>query len=78
MVAPILQTEDNDPDTPRSSVSEPRSAPQHDDSSSPPTSIEIERPKSASDELLKEHHNAWYPRRLSFSTAQDAVETWYT
>jgi hypothetical protein len=39
--------------------------------------LSIERPKSASDEQLKEHHEAWYPRRLSFSIAQDAIETWY-
>ena len=37
----------------------------------------IERPKSASDDHLKEHHVAWYPRRLSFSIAQDAIETWF-
>jgi len=36
----------------------------------------LERPKSACDEF-KEHHNAWYPRRVSFSIAEDAVETWY-
>jgi hypothetical protein len=67
-------------DTPRSSFSESRSPPQVHD---PPQEISIlqslvwiERPKSACDEI-KEHHDSWYPRRLSFSIAQDAIETWY-
>jgi hypothetical protein len=68
-------------DTPRSSFSESRSPPQLHD---PPQEIStlhslvgIERPKSASDEQIKEHHDSWYPRRLSFSIAQEAIETWY-
>jgi len=69
-------------ETPRSSLSEPRSPFQiHEDLNPPPppppTAVPIDRPKSASDGLLKEHHDAWYPRRLSFSIAQDAIETWY-
>jgi hypothetical protein len=36
---------------------------------------EIERPKSVNEE--REHHDAWYHRRLSYSVAQDAVETWH-
>ena len=69
-------------ETPRSSISEPRSPSQvYQDPilppPPPPTAVPIDRPKSACDESLKEHHDAWYPRRLSFSIAQDAVETWY-
>lgn len=68
-------------DTPRSSFSESRSPPQlHDppqEISTFPSLVGIERPKSVCDEQLKEHHDSWYPRRLSFSIAQDAIETWY-
>jgi hypothetical protein len=68
-------------DTPRSSFSESRSPLQlHDppqEISTWPNLVGIERPKSASDEQIKEHHDSWYPRRLSFSIAQDAIETWY-
>jgi hypothetical protein len=68
-------------ETPRSSLSEPRSPSQILEDPipppPPPTAVPIDRPKSASDKLLKEHHDAWYPRRLSFSIAQDAIETWY-
>ena len=68
-------------ETPRSSLSEPRSPPQVYEEPSPhppPPDVPIDRPKSASYELFKEHHDAWYPRRLSFSIAQDAIETWYS
>jgi hypothetical protein len=79
---PKIQSEEVASETPRSSMSEPASMsspPQPEDRQSPSDSLpNIERPKSASDEHLKEHHEAWYPRRLSFSMAQDAVETWYT
>jgi hypothetical protein len=66
-------------ETPRSSVSEPMYSPRIIREDPDPTSVplSIDRPKSACDELLKEHHDAWYPRRLSFSIAQDAIETWY-
>jgi hypothetical protein len=54
------------------------SPPQPEDRQSPAAvALSIERPKSAIDEQIKEHHEAWYPRRLSFSIAQDAIETWY-
>ena len=69
-------------DTPRSSISEPRSPPQVQEEPLlppplPPPVVATERPKSACEGILKEHHDAWYPRRLSFSIAQDAIETWY-
>jgi hypothetical protein len=65
-------------ETPRSSISETRFFPQVPlEASSPPDALTIDRPKSACSELFKEHHDAWYPRRLSFSIAQDAIETWY-
>jgi hypothetical protein len=54
------------------------SSPHMSDNQSPqPAALSIDRPKSACDDQLKEHHDAWYPRRLSFSIAQDAIETWY-
>ena len=76
---PKLQSEEVCYETPRSSMSEPASmsSPQPEDRQSPAAGLSIERPKSASDDQLKEHHEAWYPRRLSFSIAQDAIETWY-
>jgi hypothetical protein len=78
MVVPKLQVEETYPDTPETSASEPMSPSQERIGSPPtPTSLSIERPKSACDEQIKEHHDAWYPRRLSFSIAQDAIETWY-
>lgn len=68
-------------ETPRSSISEPRSPLQvYEDPTPPPpppTAVPIDRPKSVCDELPKEHHDAWYPRRISFSIPQDAIETWY-
>jgi hypothetical protein len=78
MLVPKLQVEETYPDTPETSASEPMSPPV-DRVSSPPSlvALSIERPKSACDEQIKEHHDAWYPRRLSFSIAQDAIETWY-
>ena len=66
IVVPRIHTEEGSLETPRSSLSVPRS--------SPPLSIDS-RPMSAYSE--REHHDAWYPRRLSFSVAQDAIETWY-
>jgi hypothetical protein len=79
ILAPKL-SEDTPSETPRSSISEPvtTSSPHLSDNHSPPPQVlSIDRPKSACDDQLKEHHDAWYPRRLSFSIAQDAIETWY-
>jgi len=86
MIVSRIQSEEPYPETPRSSISEPRDqksppqvVPPADDEEEVPLPVlgaSIERPKSASDEILKEHHNAWYPRRLSFSIAQEAIETW--
>jgi hypothetical protein len=79
-VVPKLQIEEGYPGTPDTSASEPMSPPQesnHVNSNGLADAPSIERPKSACDEI-KEHHDAWYPRRLSFSIAQDAVETWYS
>jgi hypothetical protein len=64
-------------ETPRSSISEPSSSPRIDDTVHSAAGFAIERPKSACDEQFKEHHDAWYPRRLSYSIAQNAIETWY-
>lgn len=64
-------------ETPRSSISEPDFSPHGEDESPQPRFIP-ERPKSACDELFKEHHEAWYPRRVSFSVAQEAIEIWYS
>jgi hypothetical protein len=87
MIVSRIQSEEPYPETPRSSISEPREQksspqviepPQDEDEVPPPViGASIERPKSASDEMLKEHHDAWYPRRLSFSIAQEAIEIWY-
>jgi hypothetical protein len=83
MVVPRLQGEEvysETPGTPHSSLSEPLSPPEdveHGTSTFSPPGLTIERPKSACDEQIKQHHDAWYPRRLSFSIAQDAIETWY-
>jgi hypothetical protein len=77
-LVPKIQSEEVYPDTPETSASEPMSL--HEDrANSPPSApppASIERPKSACDEQIKEHHDAWYPRRLSFSIAQDVIETW--
>jgi hypothetical protein len=87
MIVSRVQSEEAYPETPRSSISEPREQKSSPQVLPPPAQVEeevplpvpgasIERPKSASDELLKEHHDAWYPRRLSFSIAEEAIETW--
>ena len=60
-------------DTPRSSI-DSQNSPQIDNPLVMP--VPLDRPKSAGCDI-QEHHDAWYPRRLSFSTAQEAIETWY-
>src|SRR5271156_6592076 len=87
MIVSRVQSEEPYTETPRSSISEPRelkASPQvvpptqdEEEISLPVLGASIERPKSASDETLKEHHDAWYPRRVSFSIAEEAIETWY-
>jgi hypothetical protein len=80
MVVPRLQSEEvysETPGTPHSSASERMSPPGDIEHSTFSPGLTIERPKSACDEQIKQHHDAWYPRRLSFSIAQDAIETWY-
>lgn len=89
MAVSRIQSEEPYPETPRSSISEPREQksppqivqPPKDEEELPTAPVlgaSLERPKSASDEILKEHHDAWYPRRVSFSIAEEAIETWYS